>query len=517
MSVRTRPTSATLALLLTGGVGLAVYTSAMQRFPLLPNYAIPLQNLDKLTASLPFTGLLLALAILLLFAVYAVGGWAIAAAGGRLSLAGVALLWAVPLIAIALLLFTHPTTSLDIYDYLFRGRMLARYEANTFLFTPQDFAKDPLIDARPTRFVPWWKAVTAYGPLWEGMSWLTARLAGERPGAPPALAPELLRLMLGYKLLGALGVLLGGVALWWALGRVNPRQQALGVFLWLWNPLVLWESVAAAHNDAWMAVFLVLAFGRAAVGLRAARAFWWFVGAFALIILGGLIKYSALFLGPIVLAAALRALPANRERIRLVLAGAAVTLLLVVGFYAPFWEGTATLRNFGDRGTLFNATALATLQAWLSGRGVLGQAQAQQLASLLGLSLLAFGLIYASVRAWQEPTLLVRHGLWLLLWFFIVCNTWFQPWYILWAVALAALEPERVRAVLLTGLLAMMALISYLATTFVLPLLNTPGAGWPPDGARWNGVLTLVIYGVPLLAYALRAAWRRTHDGGRLS
>ena len=82
-----------------------------------------------------------------------------------------------PLIFLALLALVYPTTSVDLYDYMFRGRMLAHYQANTFIQVPIEFNADPLF-----WYVAWRKAVTAYGPLWEGMSWLTARLAGETTG-----------------------------------------------------------------------------------------------------------------------------------------------------------------------------------------------------------------------------------------------------------------------------------------------------------------------------------------------
>src|SRR5262249_31156188 len=130
-------------------------------------------------------------------------------------------------------------------------------------------------------YVAWKRAVTAYGPLWEGMSWLTAWLAGQAPGGPGIAAgrhvelwhvellhDELLRLLLAYKGLAALGFLLCAAAIWGALGRVAPRWRLLGLYLWLWNPLALWESVVAGHNDAWMALLIVLALWALGEGQR---------------------------------------------------------------------------------------------------------------------------------------------------------------------------------------------------------------------------------------------------------
>src|SRR5262249_11297231 len=134
-------------------------------------------------------------------------------------------------------------------------------------------SSDPLFD-----FVAWRRAVTAYGPLWEGLSWLTARLAGQHrilgggavfsdPGVGTvytrtvgdAQESDLLHLMLAFKGLGAVGFLLCGAAIWGALGQIAPERRVLGLFLWLWNPLALWESAGAGHNDAWMALCIVLA------------------------------------------------------------------------------------------------------------------------------------------------------------------------------------------------------------------------------------------------------------------
>jgi hypothetical protein len=439
-----------------------------------------------------------------------------------------------PLLFLALLLRVYPATSVDLYDYLFRGRMLARYGANTFVHVPQDFVADSLFD-----YVAWRRAVTAYGPLWEGLSWLTARLAGERPDAPvmsalfvspglgtvysgytPGALVELLRLMLAFKGLAALGFLLCGAAIWGALGRIAPERRRLGLYLWLWNPLALWESAGAGHNDAWMALCIVLAVWAFSArrtenqeprtehqnkeqrtknnGLRSTHHLSYFTRslvAFLALTAGGLIKFLSLFLGPVFLGAALRRLPDWRARARLVLAAGLVCLVFAVLAYAPFWAGWATFRNFGDRAVLFTATWLAVLRAGLVARGVpLGLAQ--QIATTIGLWLLLGGTGWAAWRAWRAPERVAVHALWLLLWFLLVCNTWFQPWYLFWPLALAVLQPWRGRVLFAVCLLCCTAMLGcYVAWSFLRPLL-----GWDVESARWNALLCVLIYAPPLLA-----------------
>jgi hypothetical protein len=251
------------------------------------------------------------------------------------------------------------------------------------------------------------------------------------------------------------------------------------------------------------------------------------VGSFLVLTLGGLVKFLALMFGPILLCAALRRLPAWRERLRLVVAGGLACAVLVVVAYAPFWVGWGTLRNFGDRGTLFTNSWLAVLQAPISldevhslipARDILAlllpsaqpEAAAQAIAVSIGLGLLAFGVLWASWRAWRAPQDVAGHALWLLLWFLLLCNPWFQPWYLLWALALLAVQPWRGWLALAVGLFCCTGMLSYLAGVFLLPLL-----GWNVDGAEWNALTSALIYGPPLLALLwgrrlrLAGRWRR--------
>jgi hypothetical protein len=541
-----------LVLAILGAASAICYGGALERFPLLSIYARPIQNLDKLTNADGWVGLALLVGVVSLFVGYGAG--AIALADARAEYAGRRTPWwfavaviGFPLIFLVLLALVYPTTSVDLYDYMFRGRMLVRYQANTFISTPSDFKSDPLF-----WYTAWRRAVTAYGPLWEGLSWLTARMAGEAPvvlrsgnvpglhGGDPVREGDLLRLMLAYKGLSAVGFLFCGAAIWLTLRRNAPEYRWLGLYLWLWNPLALWESLAAGHNDAWMAALIVLAVGALAGsedrGWRIEDGGWKknsilhppssilkrSMLSFLALTAGGLIKFPALMFGPLLLTAALRRLANWRARLQLVLAGGLACAALVALSYAPFWVGWATLRNFSDRGTLFTNSWLAVLQAHLTLAEVkqlvpaktllalvVPAEESQPLAVGIGLGLLAFGVIWATWRSWCRPEAIARHALWLLLWFLFLCNPWFQPWYLLWALALLAIQPWRFGAARVVGVFCGTAMLSYLGGVFLLPLL-----GWDVDGAEWNALTSALIYLPPLLALlwgrrlALAQGWR---------
>ena len=135
----------------------------------------------------------------------------------------------------------------------------------------------------------------------------------------------------------------------------------------------------------------------------------------------------------------------------------------------------------GHRGALFTSSWLAAIQAPIASEAVhrlipardllallsIGQhseASSQALAVRIGLGLLVFGVLWASWRAWRTPEHVAAHALWLLLWFLFLCNPWFQPWYLLWALALLAIQPGATRQVWwLIGLLSFTAMLSYLS------------------------------------------------------
>jgi hypothetical protein len=546
-AIPTKGWAAGLILVLVGLGSALCYAAALMRFPLLAIYAQPIQNIEKLTHADPRVGLALTGWTLLVFAGYAIGAVVLARDARRSQQATVlpvtsstrhivtliAVLVGFPLLFLALLALVYPTTSVDLYDYMFRGRMLAQYQANTFTQVPIEFKADPLF-----WYVAWRKAVTAYGPLWEGMSWLTARLAGEYPDrllyGQEAQYQALLHLMLAYKGLSALGFLGCGAAIWVTLRRTAFEWRWLGLYLWLWNPLALWESLAAGHNDAWMAMLIVLAVGLLVPrpGDQATRrpgdqaimspvlpiSLSLCIAAFLVLTAGGLVKFLALMFGPLLLCAALRRLPDWRARLRLVLAGGLACAGAVVLAYAPFWVGWGTLRNFGDRGALFTSSWLAALQAPIASEAIhrllpvhdllalvsIGQASeaiSQAIAVSIGLGLLVFGVLWASWRAWRMPEDVAMHALWLLLWFLFLCNPWFQPWYLLWALALLAIQPWRGRHVWAVGLFCATAMLSYLSGEFLLPVL-----GWKDSSAEWNALTSLLIYGPPLLV--LLSGWR---------
>ena len=514
---------------LLGALSAALYGALLWRFPLLSFYTYKRSILKDYTQGQALYGYALAGGVIALFSLYALGAQIMRRLppGRRVGI----LIVSIGLICTALVFMTQSITSTDLYDYLFRGRMIVRYQANTFITPPNHYQTDPLYS-----YVVWINAFTAYGPIWEAMSWLAARTAGESSQAPAGIPnTDLPHLLLAYKALATLGYLLCGAAIWGALGRIAPAQRWLGLYLWLWNPLAIWESAAAGHNDIWLVLPIVLAVWALAPPARvnSDRAtppthypLRQPMLALVALTVGGLIKYLAFFLGPLALAASLRRLANWRERWVFFLLTGSICGSLVVLAYLPFWAGVPTFNNILARKDLYTSSWIAVLRVFLMRQ--MSVEQAKSIASGVGLALLALGVLWATWRSWRAPERVAWHMLCLLLWFLFACNPWFQPWYVLWVLALVALQPERRMLTWAIIVFCCTSMLAYLPPAFVFQHL-----GWKDPSVEWHATLSALIYGPPLLIMlgaafvgfakrqrqptAMRAAQRAESDRSRVT
>ncbi|MDF3018562.1 MAG: hypothetical protein K0R44_3787, partial [Thermomicrobiales bacterium] len=241
------------------------------------------------------------LLFLLLGAIYA-GGYLLLSRQERLSPgARIAIVAMIALPAIANL-FVYPVGALDVFNYMIELKLAYGYGENPYLVTFAGYRDDPF--ALPAFLVD--------VPLFYGPVWLLAY------GLPVALV--------GFEtIIGLLGALkLFNVGLLALTGLLIYRSQEddragwLGVYLFLANPLVVFEGVGNAHNDVLMTLFLVAAL----VAFRRKSVF-----AGPMFTLSALVKLFTIVLAPLLLAVMLRDRWGWR---RLALAGSLALLVVVV-------------------------------------------------------------------------------------------------------------------------------------------------------------------------------------------
>ncbi|MEP6988040.1 MAG: hypothetical protein ABI970_20730, partial [Chloroflexota bacterium] len=213
-----------------------------------------------------------------------------------------------------ILVWMYPADASDIYDYIIRGRMSAIYDLNPLKDIPHQVQQDQFYDFTTWRYVP-----SAYGPVWEDLAGLASRLAGN----------DRTTNVLTFKLLAIAGYSLASLFVGLALSRIAPRRFLSGLYLFMWNPLLLFMTAGIGHHDALMAAAIALA-----LYCLTRR---WFIAATLALVLGTLLKFIPLMLVPIVAIVALRQLR-GRLLVRYLFLSAILSLLLAAVAYAPYWH-----------------------------------------------------------------------------------------------------------------------------------------------------------------------------------
>lgn len=379
----------------------------------------------------------------------------------------------------------YPITAIDLYDYLLYGRLGLYWGANPLAHAPSEFPGEPMV-----AYSYWPDERSVYGPLWQLASqWVTLAVNGQLPEG-----------LYAFKLL-ALGAALATTGLLWlTLRRWRPELAPAGALLYGWNPLQQFETAGNGHNDALMVAFLALALLCLVRGPR-----WAALPAFAA---GLLVKITLAPLAPLVGLAVLLWPGSWRSRGRDLAVGLTLALVLVVGAYAPFWEGRASV-PFLDRGTWFTASPATLLRELLrrdrefEAAGRLAATISAALFALFAAAVLArFGWTARRASAEAAPDLMVRAAYGLFFGYLVIACLWWQPWYLLVLLALAALSGD-VRLAARANLFAIGGLLSYPVFKYIWAVHQ---ADWGLDYTKIMAISVVTIFTLPLIHLVVSGA-----------
>ncbi|KKW11669.1 MAG: hypothetical protein UY48_C0014G0006 [Candidatus Gottesmanbacteria bacterium GW2011_GWB1_49_7] len=162
---------------------------------------------------------------------------------GKLSHVG---LWRVIIALTIILVFSYPAFSYDLFNYMFDAKTILVYHKNPYLVTPLEFSGvEPWLS-----FMHWTHEPTNYMPFWIVLS-LPAYLLG---------FGYFLGIMWSFKALVAGAYL---VTIWFIgriLSRLDAKHSLLGMAIFAFNPLVIFESLVSGHNDVVMLALAMIAY-----------------------------------------------------------------------------------------------------------------------------------------------------------------------------------------------------------------------------------------------------------------
>lgn len=488
-----------ISALVYAGFALAFPITQLWSHPRDPNDPSAIYDLGHITQFSPIAAALFIIAILTLFAAQflALTGAGRLVAKSRETHAwdrriGIAIL-VFPIVFAAIMVWMQPVTTTDLYGYVARGYLYAQLHQNPMTMPATQLPGGFVVD-RPA---------APYGPAWLLLAGLISSLFRE----------NLLAYMLAFKAIEFVSLIAAVFLVDHLAKALAPERRWRVNVLFGWSPLLLFESIGNGHNDLVMVVCVLAAF---AVMLRGRSR-----TAFTLLVLGALVKYVSAVFVPLWLAYELRhrlrpnlevAQPQDTEAatrrseaihpVRGWIRALAYTLteldyraaalliaevfvigaVLVVAFYAPFWQGFHTFTGLGQqlRPRYYNSSIVGLFSAPFQ----IVFTQNQYIAFDKTVRLVVYALfgLYAYIqtqRIWMlgaTSTLrdVVTAAAKITFAALILITFWFQPWYVVWVLPLAALSAEpfvrRQGTMLAAGALMTYAVANYL-------LVGTTGLG----------------------------------------
>jgi hypothetical protein len=316
----------------------------------------------------------------------------------------------------------------DIFNYLGYARLGALHGLNPYTHVIANEHYDPV-----SMLASWHHWPSPYGPLFTLLSYPIGRLP---------LASSYWAMKVTMVLLSA-----GFVALVGRCARQLGHDPRFAVLFVGVNPIVLIYEVGGFHNDP---VMLVPAM--AAISLLLARRYRWAGAALALAVAA---KFTALLLLPFLLIAARPARRSLQVALGTLLAG----IPLALASFAAF--GFA-LPNAADQSTIVTPLSVVNLAGVILGLG--GSTPHVEEAAKLVLVVVAGGLVFLASRRGRPDWLSAAGWASLTLLF---CMSWLMPWYIIWALPLAALSSSaRLRRATLA--FTAFAAVSFLPVTWAV-------------------------------------------------
>jgi hypothetical protein len=322
--------------------------------------------------------------------------------------------WGGILVGVAGFALAPPLLSLDVFSYVSYARLGAEEGLNPYDAVPADLPGDPAASrVEDFRFT-----ASAYGPLFTLATYPLGLV-----GVPLALWT--LKAISAIAVLGVAGL----TARLAAVRGASPTEAAAVVAL---NPLVLVHVVGGAHNDALVALGLVAGAAAVVAGLDASGG--------ASIVLGAAVKLSGAFAAPF-------AFLGSRRPARLLVGAAAGVAAIVAVSLAAF--GTAVTDALGIIGENQSDASYYSVPSTVA-RILDLDPEAVRIAFLGAYAGLVAWLLAWTWRGgdWVRAAAWAGAGL-------LAATAWLVPWYVIWALPLAAVARDRAVLVVVLAVCAL--------------------------------------------------------------
>lgn len=331
-----------------------------------------------------------------------------------------------------------PVFSIDMYEYISRGRMISLYHANPYLHPPRDFPNDRFYPIIFYKNAPMW-----YGPAWTLLAWLPTRIAGNTI----FMNQFLMKLMLFVF------YLLSGLQIYRLAKLLDYKKPLIYAEAFLLNPFLLITFLMDGHNDIVMIFFFLYSL----VELERGRD----LLSVALLVISVLTKYLTVIFIPIYAVRYYFKYKGVGGKLIFASKAAFLSLLIVFLAFRPLWVGFDTFKTIAMAAARFHDNTISYVIYKISALFLTGLKEATFMIFSKASFLALYALILAVfLRSKRDLTDIVKAIIYILIGYYCLASFQFGPWYIGWIVPFIIIS-ELPMSFFLQALLGFAALISF--------------------------------------------------------
>lgn len=234
------------------------------------------------------------------------------------------------------LLFVWPVGSYDIFSYIYQSRVLSEHHANPLIMPYSNFSNDAFYYFINNK---WSNLPTPYGPLFIFLGYIITTVGGN----------NLILTLFLFKIFFAIINVLSCILIYKIFNSIKA------VFLYGWNPLILYEIIINGHNDI-LTIFLILLcfyfLNKKTPHLKK------YYHALLFLLLSILIKFITIIFLPIFILIILAKIESKKEKIYFICGSFLITIFIFFVFYFPFWSGMQTLLPLYRQSMLVDASII---------------------------------------------------------------------------------------------------------------------------------------------------------------
>lgn len=319
-----------------------------------------------------------------------------------------------------ILLFIWPIASIDIFSYIYQGRIFSIFKMNPYIYSYTQFTQDSFYNIISNR---WSSGVSPYGPLFILISGILTWVGSK----------SLLLSLFLFKALFVGANLLVGYFIYKIAGLKT-------FFIYALNPLIIFEFIINGHVDVLVVLMIVLSiyFLQKKKTLNNQLLSWVFL------VTSALLKITTIIFWPILWLILLKENLKNKTSKPYIILSIITTIIVVAIFYGPFLGKISSLyQPLINQSLLTGYYSLGITLSYL----FINIFNYNNLKLSLMINLAIFSILYLAaifkiilLKNVDCQNDFLKYSALIALVFSLTCLQWFMPWYFIMVIVLSLMS-----------------------------------------------------------------------------